>query len=94
MQTDGWTVENYQLPPMADERRVGSTLLQRFFALVDVATDREEWMLYSSFFGGLDRRLLRRSGTEAPAIAVGSTAGAPHIPGSPEVPTLVGGAGA
>ena len=45
MQSDGWTVENYQLPPMADERRAGSTLLQRLFGVVDVHTDREVWML-------------------------------------------------
>ncbi len=88
MRADGWTVENYQLPPMADERRVGSTLLQRLFGLVDVATDREVWMLYSSFFGALGPGLLWTYGPEAPAIAVGSTGGAPDIPGSPHVPTL------
>lgn len=88
MRADGWTVENYQLPPLADERRVGSTLLQRLFGLVDVATDREVWMLYSSFFGSLGPGLLWSYGPEAPAIAVGSTGGAPDIPGSPRVPTL------
>ena len=88
IRSDGWTVENYQLPPMADERRVGSTLLQRLFGLVDVRTDREVWMLYSSFFGGLGPGLLWSYGPEAPAIAVGSTGGAPDIPGSPQVPKL------
>lgn len=88
MRGDGWTVENYQLPPMADERRVGSTLLQRLLGLVDVTTDREVWMLYSSFFGSLGPGLLWSYGPEAPAIAVGSTGGAPDIPGSPRVPTL------
>ncbi|HVL04088.1 MAG TPA: hypothetical protein VM386_06600 [Acidimicrobiales bacterium] len=88
MRADGWTVENYQLPPMADERRVGSTLLQRLFGMVDVQTDREVWMLYSSFFGRLGPGLLWSYGPEAPAIAVGSTGGAPDIPGSPQVPTL------
>ena len=88
MRADGWTVENYQLPPMADERRAGSTLLQRLLGLVDVATDREVWMLYSSFFGGLGPGLLWSYGPDAPAIAVGSTGGAPDIPGSPQVPAL------
>jgi hypothetical protein len=88
MRADGWTVENYQLPPIADERRVGSTLLQRLFGLVDVRTDREVWMLYSSFFGPLGAGLLWSYGPEAPAIAVGSTGGRPDIPGSPQVPAL------
>jgi hypothetical protein len=88
MRADGWSVENYQLPPIMDERRVGSTLLQRLFGLVDVRTDREVWMLYSSFFGALGPGLLWSYGPEAPAVAVGSTGGAPNIPGSPQVPTL------
>src|SRR4051794_9444682 len=46
---DGWPVENYQMPPIADERRAGSTLLQRVLGLVDVRTDREVWMQYNSF---------------------------------------------
>lgn len=88
MRADGWTVENYQLPPLADERRVGSTLLQRLFGLVDVRTDREVWMLYSSFFGSLGPAVLWSYGADAPAIGVGSTGGGPDIPGSPQVPKL------
>jgi hypothetical protein len=42
---DGWKIENYQFPLIADERRAGSTLLQRLLGLVDVRTDREVWML-------------------------------------------------
>ena len=34
IRADGWRVENYQFPMIADERRAGSTLLQRL-ALVD-----------------------------------------------------------
>ncbi len=48
--TDGYRVENYQFPLIADERRAGSTLLQRLLGLVDVRTDREVWMLYTSVF--------------------------------------------
>jgi hypothetical protein len=50
---DGWQVENYQFPLIADERRAGSTLLQRLLGLVDVRTDREVWMQYNSFVGSL-----------------------------------------
>jgi hypothetical protein len=52
VRADGWRVENYQFPLIADERRAGSALLQRL-ALVDVATDCEVWMLYSSFLRAL-----------------------------------------
>lgn len=54
---DGWPVENYQFPLIADERQARSTLLQRL-ALVDAATGREVWMLYSSFMRTLGPRLI------------------------------------
>jgi hypothetical protein len=85
--TDGWTVENYQFPLIADERRAGSTLLQRL-ALVDVATDREVWMIYSSFMRALGPSLIWSYGPEASAIGVGTTGGGPDIPGSPQMPSL------
>jgi hypothetical protein len=88
IRADGWIVENYQFPPLADERRVGSTLLQRLFGLVDVATDREVWMLYTSFMRSIGPGLLWSYAPEARVVAVGSTGGAPNIPGSPQVPTL------
>jgi hypothetical protein len=87
IRADGWRVENYQFPLIADERRAGSTLLQRL-ALVDVATDREVWMLYSSFLRAVGPGLIWAYGPEAAAIAVGTTGGGPDIPGSPQMPTL------
>jgi hypothetical protein len=84
---DGWRVENYQFPLIADERQAGSTVLQRL-ALVDVATDREVWMLYSSFLRALGPGLIWAYGPEAPVIAVGTTGGGPDIPGSPQMPSL------
>jgi hypothetical protein len=87
IRADGWRVENYQFPPIADERRAGSTLLQRL-ALVDVATDLEVWMLYSSFLRTLGPGLIWAYGPEAPSIAVGTTGGGPDIPGSPQMPAL------
>jgi hypothetical protein len=60
-------VENYQFPLIADERQTGSTLLQRL-SLVDVATDREVWMLYSSLMRALGPGLIWAYGYQAPAI--------------------------
>jgi hypothetical protein len=85
--SDGWRVENYQFPLIADERRAGSAVLQRL-ALVDVATDREVWMLYSSFMRALGPGLIWIYGSEAAAIGVGTTGGGPDIPGSPQMPSL------
>jgi hypothetical protein len=87
IRADGWQVKNYQFPLIADERRAGSALLQRL-ALVDVATDREVWMLYSSFLRTLGPGLIWAYGPEAAAIAVGTAGGAPDIPGSPQMPAL------
>jgi hypothetical protein len=83
---DGWPVENCQFPLIADERQAGSTVLQRL-ALVDVDTDRELWMLYSSFMRSLGPVLIWAYGPQAAAIAVGTTGGGPDIPGSPQMPS-------
>lgn len=85
---DGWPVENYQFPPIVDERRVGSTLLQRVLGLVDLDTDREVFMQYSSFMRGIGPGLLCSYGPQATAIAVGTTGGGPDIAGHPQMPTL------
>jgi hypothetical protein len=85
---DGWQVENYQFPLIADERKAGSTVLQRLLGLVDIPTDREVWMLYTSFLRGLGPGLLWSYGPEAQAIAVGTTGGGPDIPGHPQMPAL------
>ncbi len=45
-------------------------------------------MLYSSFMRSLGPGLIWSYGPEAQAIAVGSTGGAPDIPGHPRVPAL------
>jgi hypothetical protein len=87
IRADGWSVENYQFPLIAEERQVRSTMLQRL-ALVDVRTDREVWMLYSSFMRGVGPGLIWSYGPEAEAIGVGTTGGGPDIPGSPQMPTL------
>jgi len=76
------------MPVIADERQVGSTMLQRLLGLVDVRTDREVWMQYTSFLRGLGPGLLWSYGPESHAIAVGTTGGGPEVPGHPEMPTL------
>jgi hypothetical protein len=86
--TDGWPVENYQFPFIAEERRTGSTLLQRLMGLVDVRTDREVWMQYTSFVGSLGPGILWSYGPESDAIAVGTTGGGPDIPGQPQFTPL------
>jgi hypothetical protein len=85
---DGWQVENYQFPFIADERRAGSTVLQRLMGLVDVGTDREVWMQYTSFVGSLGPGILWSYGPESDAIAVGTTGGGPDIPGHPQFTPL------
>ena len=85
---DGWQVENYQFPLIADERRVGSTLLQRLMGLVDVRTDREVWMQYTSFVGSLGPGILWSYGPESDAISVGTTGGGPDVPGLPQFTPL------
>ena len=85
---DGYSVENYQFPLIADERWAGSTLLQRLMGLVDVRTDREVWMLYTSVLPGIGAGLLWAYAPEAAAVGVGSTGGGPDIPGHPQVSAL------
>jgi hypothetical protein len=45
-------------------------------------------MLYSSFLRSVGPGMIWSYGPEASAIAVGSTGGAPDIPGHPQVPSL------
>jgi hypothetical protein len=73
MRTDGYRVESYQFPFIADERKAGSTLLQRTFGLVDVQADREVLMLYTSFTPGIGPALLWSYAPDAQGIAVGIT---------------------
>jgi hypothetical protein len=72
---DGYGVEGYQFPVIADERLAGSTLLERLAGLVDLPVDREVWMLYTSFLRPSGVGLLCSYGQEADAIGLGSTGG-------------------
>lgn len=75
IRSDGYPVESYEIPFMADERGAGSSLLRRILGLVDVPVDRDVFMLYSSFLGKLGPALLWSYGPETSVIGIGSTGG-------------------
>lgn len=72
---DGYRVDSYQFPIIADERRVGSKLLQRAIGLIDIPADREVWMLYSSFLRPNGPGVLVSYAPESQSIGVGSAGG-------------------
>lgn len=75
IRSDGYVVESYTLPFVADERKAWSRLLQRLAGVVSLATDREVMMLYTSYFRPNGPGVLWSYGAEAEAIALGSTGG-------------------
>ena len=79
----GYPVESYQYPLIADERRVGSTVLQRLAGVVDVSVDREVLMLYTSLLRPNGVGILASYAPEAQAIGLGVTGGGVVEPGLP-----------
>jgi hypothetical protein len=75
IRADGYRVDSYQFPVIADERLAHSTLLQRGAGLVDLPVDREVWMLYSNFVRPNGAGLLASYAPEAQSIGLGSTGG-------------------
>lgn len=74
---DGYEVHTYQMPAIADDRRVGTTLLQRALDIVDLQSDLDVLMCSSSvpidLFGyDLGGALIASYGANADAIGVGS----------------------
>jgi hypothetical protein len=75
---DGYEVHVYQFPLIADDRRAGTTLIQRALDIVDLPADLEVLMCYSSMpieslgndMGGA---LIASYGPAADSIGVGST---------------------
>ncbi len=88
MQLDGHQVDSYHIPLMVDERRVGSTLLQRVAGLVDVPSDREVLMPYTSFLRPHGPGILWSYAADAQSIGVGSTGGGVDVAGLSSVPPL------
>jgi hypothetical protein len=75
IQRDGYRVDSYQFPFIVDERRSGSTVLQRATGILDLPVDREVLMLYSSFFRPYGAGMIWSYGDEAESIGIGSTGG-------------------
>jgi len=73
IQARGYRVQTHQLAFIADERKAGSTLLQRIFGIVDVRSDEEVLMLYTSLSEPFGAALIWAYGPEAQLVAVGST---------------------
>ena len=82
IQTDGYPVDTFQLPWLADERRVGSKVLQQMFGLVNVLGDREVFLLHTNRMGPAGEGVLWSYAPEANVIAIGSTDGSGALYGS------------
>ncbi len=75
---DGYEVHTYQLPLLADDRRVGTTLVQRALDIVDLPADVEVLMCYSSLpmeslGNDLGGALIASYGPSADSIGIGIT---------------------
>ncbi len=88
IRADGYRVDEYAIPFVVDERRVGSQFVQRFLGLVDLAVDREVLMLYSSFMRPFGPGLLWSYAPSAESVAVGSTGGGVTVGGVDQIPPL------
>ncbi|HOU11841.1 MAG TPA: hypothetical protein PKZ84_01885 [Anaerolineae bacterium] len=88
IRADGYRVDEYAIPFIVDERRVGSQLMQRLFGLIDLAVDRKVLMLYTSFMRPFGHGLLWSYAPSAGSIAVGSTGGGVDVGGVDQIPPL------
>lgn len=83
IKADGYMVESYYASFVKDETAVGNTSIQQLTKFLDIKTDREFPMLYSSFMGNADG-LLEVYGRDPgiKTIALGSTGGGidPSLP--------------
>lgn len=92
---DGYEVHAYQLPVLADDRRAGTTLIQRAFDIVGLPADVEVLMCYSSLpidalgndIGGA---LIASYGTAADSIGVGAVGAGPTEISADDLPPLSG----
>jgi hypothetical protein len=74
---DGYEVHTYQMPVIADDRRAGTTLIQRALDIIDLPSDLDVLMCSSSvpidLFGyDLGGALIASYGANADAIGLGS----------------------
>ncbi len=75
IQSQGYPVETYIMPYVPAERSVGSTLLDRQLGTVDVRSNDEYLMLYTSFARRMGAAMIWSLGPHAQSIAIGSTDG-------------------
>jgi hypothetical protein len=88
MRVDGYRVDSYHLPLIIDERKAGSTLLQRVAGLVELRADREVLMLYTSILRPRGPGVLWSYGEDAHSVGVGITGGGVQVAGIGDVPPL------
>jgi hypothetical protein len=88
MHADGYPVDSYHLPFIVDERKVGSTFIQQFAGLVDVTTDRDVLMLYTSMVRPHGPGILWSYAGDAQSVGVGSTGGGVQMEGIGDIPPL------
>jgi hypothetical protein len=88
MQLDGYQVDSYHVPLIVDERKAGSTLLHRVLGLVDVPSDREVLMPYTSFLRPHGPGILWSYASDAQSLGVGSTGGGVEVAGLSDVRPL------
>jgi hypothetical protein len=92
---DGYEVHAYQLPILADDRRAGTTVIQRAFDIVGLPADVEVLMCYSSLpidtlgndIGGA---LISSYGPSADSIGVGAVGGSSFDSSLDDLPPLSG----
>ncbi len=76
MHADGYRVDSYTMAYMLDEKRAGSTVMQRLTGVIDLDADRDVPMLYSSFMGPSAASMLVSFAQEGlESIGLGSTGG-------------------
>ena len=85
---DGYAVESYHIPLIIDERKARSTVLQRLAGLVDLESDREVLMLYSSFMRPRGHEILWQYVDEADSIGIGNTGGGVDLEGVIDLPPM------
>lgn len=90
---DGYEVHTYQLPILADDRRAGTTLVQRALDIVDLPADLEVLICYSSapldtLGHDLGGALITSYGPAADSIGVGTLSDAPRESGDEPPPPL------
>jgi hypothetical protein len=75
IRSHGYPVQIYQMPYLAAERSVHSSLLDRLLGTVDSDGDVDYRMLYTSFARPVGAGMIWSLGPHAQAIAIGSTDG-------------------